>query len=170
MDPNSLRKRPAAPGQGRPVQDEWGLFDPEQVGVPAFIRTLEDKSGSAPGTGHAGARRDWVGQCSYCSEPLPIGARQCPLCLREVASGGAPQPAPTGMAAAQLPAKTTSGTVYTLESPARCPECAQEILTIRVLRVLRTQVSFTSTLPRKGYVILCPHCERMLSAELSGLL
>jgi hypothetical protein len=30
-------------------------------------------------------------------------------------------------------------------------------------------VSFTSTLPRRGYVILCPDCERILSAELSGL-
>jgi len=35
--------------------------------------------------------------------------------------------------------------------------------------VLRTQASFTSTLPRKGYVVVCPECERMLSAELSGL-
>lgn len=40
---------------------------------------------------------------------------------------------------------------------------------MRVLRVLRTQVSFTSTLPRKGYVIVRPECDRLLSAELSGL-
>ena len=67
-------------------------------------------------------------------------------------------------------AKTQNGAVYTLESPVRCPECENEIRTLRVLRVLRTQVSFTSTLPRKGYVIVCPECDGMLSAELSGLI
>jgi hypothetical protein len=61
------------------------------------------------------------------------------------------------------------GALYTLEAAARCPECQNEIRTLRVLRVLRTQVSFTSTLPRKGYVVVCPQCERMLSASLSGL-
>jgi hypothetical protein len=35
---------------------------------------------------------------------------------------------------------------------------------------MRTQVSFTSTLPRKAYVIACPACRRLLSAGLSGLL
>jgi hypothetical protein len=43
------------------------------------------------------------------------------------------------------------------------------ISTVRVSRLLRTQVSFTSTLPRKGYIIVCPECDGMLSAELSGL-
>jgi hypothetical protein len=61
------------------------------------------------------------------------------------------------------------GALYTLEAAVRCPECHDEIRTLRVLRVLRTQVSFTSTLPRKGYVVVCPQCERMLSAALSGL-
>jgi hypothetical protein len=65
--------------------------------------------------------------------------------------------------------RTQAGALYTLEGPVTCPECNTEIRTLRVLRVLRTQVSFTSTLPRRGYVILCPDCERILSAELSGL-
>ena len=60
--------------------------------------------------------------------------------------------------------------MYTLESPAQCPECDTEITTIHVIRVLRTQVSFTSTLPRKAYVIACPACRKLLSAGLSGLL
>lgn len=64
---------------------------------------------------------------------------------------------------------TREGALYTLEATVRCPECHGEIRTLRVLRVLRTQVSFTSTLPRKGYVVVCPQCERMLSAALSGL-
>jgi|SRR5882672_1391560 len=63
----------------------------------------------------------------------------------------------------------SAGALYTLESPVHCPQCDNEIRTFRVLRVLRTQASFTSTLPRKGYVVVCPECERMLSAELSGL-
>lgn len=67
-------------------------------------------------------------------------------------------------------AAAANSALYTLEAPVHCPECESEIQTLRVVRVLRTQVSFTSTLPRKGYVILCPDCERILSAELSGLL
>ncbi|MSO45514.1 MAG: hypothetical protein EXQ59_01935 [Acidobacteria bacterium] len=66
--------------------------------------------------------------------------------------------------------RASSGAVYTLESALRCPQCAREIRAFRVLRVLRTQVSFTSTLPRKGYVIVCPECDGLLSAELSGLI
>jgi len=52
----------------------------------------------------------------------------------------------------------------------QCPHCAMEISTFRVFRLLRSQVSFTSTLPRKGYVIVCPECERPISSELSGLI
>jgi hypothetical protein len=66
-------------------------------------------------------------------------------------------------------AAPSGGALYTLESPVHCPQCDNEIRTFRVLRVLRTQASFTSTLPRKGYVVVCPECDRMLSAELSGL-
>jgi len=62
-----------------------------------------------------------------------------------------------------------AGAVYTVEAPVLCPHCDAEIRSFRVLRLLRTQVSFTSTLPRKGYVITCPECRRLLSAELSGL-
>jgi hypothetical protein len=40
------------------------------------------------------------------------------------------------------------------------------IRTIRVLRLTRTQVPFTSILPRGG-CMLCPQCERISSIELS---
>ena len=63
-----------------------------------------------------------------------------------------------------------AGAVYSLEFPVQCPHCAMEISTFRVFRLLRSQVSFTSTLPRKGYVIVCPECERPISSELSGLI
>ena len=60
--------------------------------------------------------------------------------------------------------------VYTLELPARCPHCREPIRTLRVLRLTRTQVTFTSPLPRAGRALVCPLCERIISAELSGIL
>ncbi len=66
--------------------------------------------------------------------------------------------------------RQVDGALYTLEFPVTCPHCEEQITTFRVFRLLRTQVSFTSTLPRKGYVIVCPECERPISSELSGLI
>ncbi len=48
--------------------------------------------------------------------------------------------------------------------------CREPIRSLRVLRLTRTQVSFTSPLPRGGRALVCPLCERIISAELSGLL
>jgi hypothetical protein len=70
---------------------------------------------------------------------------------------------------AEIPAEWQGGAVYTLEQPVRCPYCREAIRTIRVLRLKRTQVTFTSTLPRSGRVMACPACERILSAELAAL-
>ncbi len=56
---------------------------------------------------------------------------------------------------------------YQLEYPARCPHCGEEIDVVRVIRLLRTKVNFTSMLPRRGRVISCPMCMTVLSAELS---
>ena len=58
---------------------------------------------------------------------------------------------------------------YTLEYPALCPYCNEELTTLNVVRLLRTRVNFTSTLPRRGRVIACPRCRRVLTAELSGM-
>jgi hypothetical protein len=77
---------------------------------------------------------------------------------------------PTMAAAeAEIPIQWRSAATYTLESPARCPHCREPIRSVRVIGLQRAQVSFTSTLPRKGRVIVCPECERILSAELTGL-
>ena len=57
---------------------------------------------------------------------------------------------------------------YTLEYPAICPYCDKELATLSVIRLLRTRVNFTSTLPRRGRVITCPQCRKVLTAELSG--
>jgi hypothetical protein len=56
---------------------------------------------------------------------------------------------------------------YTLEYPAFCPRCGDEVRTIRVARLLRTRVNFVSTLPRRGRVLTCPSCRTILSAELT---
>jgi len=71
---------------------------------------------------------------------------------------------------AEIPSEWQSVAVYTLELPARCPHCREPIRSLRVLRLSRTQVAFTSPLPRSGRALVCPLCERIISAELSGLL
>jgi len=43
------------------------------------------------------------------------------------------------------------------------------VQTLKVFRLTRTQISIMSTLP-KGHTIVCPECEGVLSADLSGLL
>lgn len=58
---------------------------------------------------------------------------------------------------------------YALEYPSVCPHCDHTLRTVRVIRLLRTRVNFTSTLPRRGRVIICPDCRKMLNAELGGL-
>jgi phage FluMu protein Com len=57
---------------------------------------------------------------------------------------------------------------YTLEYPVKCPACDQIVRSLEVVRLLRTKVNFTSTLPRRGRVIVCAHCKKILSAELAG--
>jgi hypothetical protein len=56
---------------------------------------------------------------------------------------------------------------YTLEYVAVCPFCEDTLQTLKVVRLLRTRVNFTSTLPRHGRVIICPQCRRILSATLT---
>lgn len=58
---------------------------------------------------------------------------------------------------------------YALEYPLTCPHCRKTIEALTVVRLLRTRVNFTSTLPRRGRAIACPKCQAILSAELAGL-
>ena len=71
--------------------------------------------------------------------------------------------------AAEIPAEWQGGAVYELEFAARCPHCRNLIKTVRVIELKRTQVTFTSTLPRGGRALSCPACERILSVELATL-
>jgi len=58
---------------------------------------------------------------------------------------------------------------YALEAPLICPKCKAEVSSLQVVRLLRGQVNFTSTLPRRGHVIVCPACRGILSAGLGGM-
>jgi CheY-like chemotaxis protein len=57
---------------------------------------------------------------------------------------------------------------YTLESPVRCPACGERIATLKAVRLIRAQVNFTSTLPRRGRVLACPLCLAVIPAELTN--
>jgi hypothetical protein len=59
---------------------------------------------------------------------------------------------------------------YMLEAPVQCPLCRQTLDSVRVVRLLRTKVNFTSTLPRRGYVSVCPSCRGIVPAAMSGRL
>ena len=67
------------------------------------------------------------------------------------------------------PAPASFEAEYALEAPLNCPRCKAEISSVQVVRLLRSQVNFTSTLPRRGHVILCPSCRGVLSAGLGGM-
>ncbi len=56
--------------------------------------------------------------------------------------------------------------VYQLESPVHCPHCAISLDTVQVIRLLRTKVNFTSALPRRGYVVACPECKKVIPAAV----
>ena len=139
----------------RPVQDEWGLYDPDQAGLQAAMRAVDALNLPTP---HPSAPESRAHKNP--PEVVTRTARD-----EEVYELTVPEPEPTP--AVKAPIK--GGAVYTLEFSTPCPECRKMISTVRVSRLLRTQVSFTSTLPRKGYIIVCPECDGMLSAELSGL-
>ena len=59
---------------------------------------------------------------------------------------------------------------YALESPLKCPYCKETVQRLQALRLVRTRVNFISLLPRRGYVLACPSCHAILSAELGGVL
>lgn len=57
---------------------------------------------------------------------------------------------------------------YSLETPVRCPACGERIDTLKAVRLIRTHVNFTSTLPRRGRVVACPHCLAIVPADLTN--
>lgn len=67
-----------------------------------------------------------------------------------------------------IPEESRPEAEYTLESPVRCPACAELMTSVRAIRLIRVHVNFTSTLPRRGHVIVCPNCHAVIPAELSN--
>ena len=59
--------------------------------------------------------------------------------------------------------------VFTLESAAACPACRETLETVGIVRLLRTRVNFVSSLPRRGQLMICPHCKTVLGGGLGGL-
>ncbi len=57
---------------------------------------------------------------------------------------------------------------YALECVVRCPACGERIASVKAVRLIRSHVNFTSTLPRRGRVIACPHCLAVIPAELTN--
>ena len=55
---------------------------------------------------------------------------------------------------------------YQLEAPVKCSACNQMVESLQVLRLLRTRVNFTSSLPRRGFVVVCPDCQGIVSGYL----
>jgi CheY-like chemotaxis protein len=75
----------------------------------------------------------------------------------------------TAGAASEAPGRPASAeAVYRLESPVRCPQCGETISTLRAIRLLRAEVNFTSTLPRRGRILICPSCQTIVPAELTN--
>jgi len=68
----------------------------------------------------------------------------------------------------QTPPETRIEAEYTLECSVRCPACGERMSTLKAVRLVRAQVNFTSTLPRRGRVIVCPHCLAVVPAELTN--
>ncbi len=58
--------------------------------------------------------------------------------------------------------QTEAEAIYQLESAVCCPHCAAQLETVHVVRLLRTRVNFTSSLPRRGYLCTCPECNKVI--------
>ena len=57
---------------------------------------------------------------------------------------------------------------YALERAVKCPCCSAQTQTFNVVRALRSKVNFTSNLPRRGFTIICPNCDAVLSANIGS--
>jgi hypothetical protein len=103
--------------------------------------------------------------CHACGKDLADGATQCQACL--VAVPDEQEIYDLSAETSTIPPEWEGGAMYALERSARCPHCKELIRSVRVLRLKRTQVSFTSPLPRAGHVIVCTSCLAILSADVT---
>jgi CheY-like chemotaxis protein len=111
-----------------------------------------------------------LGAVDYITKPItPSQLREV---LRRVTSSSNPerQMSEDPDAPPELPPSRESKAEaeYTLESPVKCPACGERMTSVKAVRLVRAQVNFTSTLPRRGRVIVCPHCLAVIPAELTN--
>jgi hypothetical protein len=67
---------------------------------------------------------------------------------------------------AEIPAHWQASAIYRLEAPVGCPHCGEQVSTLRVIGLSPSQVS-AAPAPRKGRVIVCPECDRIVSAAFA---
>jgi CheY-like chemotaxis protein len=102
----------------------------------------------------------------------PIASRQLREAVRRATSVAdeVPFSAPP-LSSALIDLHTQLGKIeaeYSLECPVRCPTCREILTTVKAVRILRARVNFTSTMPRRGRLVVCPHCLAVIPAELSN--
>ena len=112
-----------------------------------------------------------LGVVDYITKPLK--PEQLLEVVRRVTAAASERAAMTEDVPAPSPEIPPSGETridaeYTLETPVRCPACGERIATLKAVRLIRAQVNFTSTLPRRGRVLACPVCLAIIPAELTN--
>src|SRR5258705_13039427 len=105
----------SAQRQDEPVRDEWGIFDPRRAGVPAVMDALRSEATGDP------------------AKTTPSPAATSPASPPHEAVDA------TNAAQATARAQSGAGALHTLAAPVQCPQCEQEIRTLRGLRLLRPQ-------------------------------
>jgi CheY-like chemotaxis protein len=107
-----------------------------------------------------------LGAVDYISKP--IRPDQLLDVVRRAVAGAAEPHVPSSEDVGGQELKSSSEAEYTLETPVRCPACGERITTLKAVRLIRAQVNFTSTLPRRGRVLACPCCLAVIPAELTN--
>ena len=98
--------------------------------------------------------------------PTQLATKVQAMLPERIAAPGSAPDADLSPEAAAL--RHNSDAMYRLESAVRCAQCGESISTLQAVRLLRTHVNFTSTLPRRGRVLVCPRCATIVSAELTS--
>jgi DNA-binding response OmpR family regulator len=101
------------------------------------------------------------------SPEMLVGKIRAMLLDAAAQSAAADAAGPSAISSEAAALRENSDAVYRLESAVRCPQCKEIISTLQAVRLLRMQVNFTSTLPRRGRVLVCPSCATVVSAELT---
>jgi CheY-like chemotaxis protein len=109
-----------------------------------------------------------IGAIDYLTKP--INRQQLRQVVRRAIPAPVPPPDPSSEGSPAEPRLTDPAieAEYTLETPVRCPACGERTSTLKAVRLIRARVNFTSTLPRRGRVLACPHCLAIVPAELTN--